>query len=199
MDTARYVVAVVVVAFGPPTALFWILVHPLAASFRRVGTVWTWVLAGGLMLAEIAVLVAYRDRLVGRDLGLSVPLVVLGTALLVASLVMLRAIRRRLTMRTLMGGPELTEGETGELQTAGIYARIRHPRYAQILLTLVACALFANYSGAYVMAAVFWVMIQVVVLLEEAELRRRFGGAYDDYARRVPRFLPRLPDTLVRH
>ena len=102
-------------------------------------------------------------------------------------------------LRTLIGVPELTAGESGELLTTGIYARIRHPRYVQLLLALSAYALFANYSGAYIMAALFWAQIYVVVLLEEAELRDRFGEAYVSYAARTPRFVPRLPDTLVRH
>jgi len=35
-----------------------------------------------------------------------------------------------------------------------------------------------------------------VVYLEEPELRERFGKQYEDYCRRVPRWLPRL-DTLA--
>jgi protein-S-isoprenylcysteine O-methyltransferase Ste14 len=34
--------------------------------------------------------------------------------------------------------------------------------------------------------------IAVGVHYEERDLRRQFGSAYDDYARRVPRFVPGL-------
>ena len=36
-------------------------------------------------------------------------------------------------------------------------------------------------------ALAFW----LIVLFEERELRDRFGEAYAEYARRVPRFVPR--------
>ena len=50
---------------------------------------------------------------------------------------------------------------------------------------------FANYSGAWVLYALAFPAIHLVVLLEERELRERFGAEYEDYCRRVPRYLPR--------
>jgi protein-S-isoprenylcysteine O-methyltransferase Ste14 len=34
-----------------------------------------------------------------------------------------------------------------------------------------------------------------VVLLEERELRDRFGAEYDEYCRRVPRYIPGRPSA----
>jgi protein-S-isoprenylcysteine O-methyltransferase Ste14 len=52
-------------------------------------------------------------------------------------------------------------------------------------------ALIANYLVLYVMLALLVPAIWLVVVLEERELRRRFGAAYAEYSRRVPRFIPR--------
>jgi protein-S-isoprenylcysteine O-methyltransferase Ste14 len=38
--------------------------------------------------------------------------------------------------------------------------------------------------------------IAVGIAFEERDLRRVFGGSYDDYAARVPALVPRMP---VRH
>jgi protein-S-isoprenylcysteine O-methyltransferase Ste14 len=42
--------------------------------------------------------------------------------------------------------------------------------------------------GVVISIAAHW----MVVTIEEPELRERFGESYDDYCRRVPRWLPRL-------
>jgi protein-S-isoprenylcysteine O-methyltransferase Ste14 len=78
------------------------------------------------------------------------------------------------------------------LITEGIYGRIRHPRYVQLLIALTGYALIANYLAAYLAVALWVPGIYVIVRLEEKELRAHFGDAYDDYCRRVPRFLPKL-------
>lgn len=76
---------------------------------------------------------------------------------------------------------------------AGPYLRMRNPVLAGILLVLVGAALgtsswqVALGTAAVGLAAHLW-----VVLVEERWLRARFGVAYAEYLRRVPRWLPRL-------
>jgi protein-S-isoprenylcysteine O-methyltransferase Ste14 len=53
-------------------------------------------------------------------------------------------------------------------------------------------ALIANYLVLYLVVALLLPGIYVIVRLEEKELRDRFGLAYDEYSRRVPRFLLRI-------
>ena len=96
-----------------------------------------------------------------------------------------------LSLRTLVGAPELNAESRGVLLRDGIFARVRHPRYLGASLGLAATALFANHLGTYLLLAVFLPGIYVVTVLEERELVARFGDAYREYQRRVPRFLPR--------
>ncbi len=76
----------------------------------------------------------------------------------------------------------------------GAFRFVRNPAYlgADALL-LGQGLLFASgpvlaYAG---MMAVFYHLL--VVLHEEPSLRRKFGAAYEDYCRRVPRWVPRIP------
>ena len=91
----------------------------------------------------------------------------------------------------LAGLPELSpDKRPGRLLTDGIYGRIRHPRYVEVLLFTVAYAFFANYVGTYVTAALTVPALCLTVILEERERRDRFGAEFEAYSRRVPRFIP---------
>lgn len=75
------------------------------------------------------------------------------------------------------------------LLTKGGFFQIRHPRYVEVVLGLFGCAAIANYLGAYVLMVLFPVGLFLVVLLEERELRERFGAVYETCARCVPPFV----------
>jgi protein-S-isoprenylcysteine O-methyltransferase Ste14 len=99
--------------------------------------------------------------------------------------------KRQLDTRTMLGIPELeSDPAAASLITQGIYARMRNPRYLEVFFGLLGISLIANYLGAY--WTVLWSLptLQVIVLLEERELRERFGEEYEAYAQRVPRWLP---------
>jgi protein-S-isoprenylcysteine O-methyltransferase Ste14 len=98
-----------------------------------------------------------------------------------------------MTPRVLVGLPELApERYPQGLITTGLYARLRHPRYVQVALALLGYALIANYLAGYLVFAAWLLVMYPLVVLEERELRQRFGEAYDAYCRQAPRFIPRL-------
>ena len=192
LDLARYVMAALLVISLPPAILYWFIIHPFIAFWRRVGLKPTsWFLGIFLAVGMLAVF-PFHKALLGRDLGTSLPLILLALPLLVAGGIVSRKRRRYLNFRNLAGVPELAPETHGiSLLTEGIYGRIRHPRYVEFTLALVGWSLFANYFGLYVMTALSLLALYLIVLLEERELRERFGQAYVDYSARVPRFVPR--------
>jgi protein-S-isoprenylcysteine O-methyltransferase Ste14 len=79
------------------------------------------------------------------------------------------------------------------LVTSGTFRYVRNPGYLGVLgLILGQSLLFASaavLAHAAIMALAFHVF---VVVHEEPHLRRKFGSDYEEYQRRVPRWLPRL-------
>jgi protein-S-isoprenylcysteine O-methyltransferase Ste14 len=79
------------------------------------------------------------------------------------------------------------------LATAGPYALTRNPLYLGSGIIAAGFALCsASWIGATLVAAYFLAFYPAVMRSEELELRARYGAAFEDYARRVPRFWPRL-------
>jgi len=85
-----------------------------------------------------------------------------------------------------------------EFVQRGIYARVRHPLYTSVMLASLGWALIWQSGPAFVAALALLPFFQAKARREEQWLSGQFPG-YPDYARRVPRFLPRLgpPSNLV--
>jgi len=78
------------------------------------------------------------------------------------------------------------------LATAGPYARIRHPQYVAFVLVLLGFLLQWPTLLTLLMFPILLVMYGRLAVTEEAEIRARFGAAFDRYAARTPRFIPHL-------
>jgi protein-S-isoprenylcysteine O-methyltransferase Ste14 len=104
-----------------------------------------------------------------------------------------RGWHRQLKMSTLLGFPELAPHRYPRvLLTDGVYGRIRHPRYAEVLLGYAGFACLSNYLAAYGVVGFLVVAILALIPIEERELAQQFGAAYEEYRRRVPALIPRL-------
>jgi protein-S-isoprenylcysteine O-methyltransferase Ste14 len=192
MNMFRYYLALVCTLMLPLGLLIWIIVHPFIKFWRRVGLLWTYVMIAAVACPGVAGLFLMRRTLMAVDFGANWLLLVLGL-LCVALAVRLRvSLHRHFSNKQLFGLPELAPDRyPQQLVTEGLHARVRHPRYLQFLLTAAGFALMANYLALYLMVAACLPVLWLIVILEEKELRARFGPAYDHYCRQVPRFVPR--------
>lgn len=80
-----------------------------------------------------------------------------------------------------------------DLVTEGLYAHSRNPMYVGNLLIMTGVAVASNCLTTVAVAVPLFLLVYfAITAAEEDFLRRRFGAAFDDYCRAVPRFLPRL-------
>lgn len=191
MDTVRYYAALVVLITMPGGLLYWCSIHPFIRFWRKIGPRKTIAVnMTGTTLLAILIFVL-RAPLLSIEFGNRLPIIVPAVLLIAVSIVMRLEVARHLTKKILIGMPELEpEKYQTPLLTEGAYARVRNPRYLQILVAILGWALFSNYLAAYVVLAVCAILVWVVIRLEEQELRTRFGPAFDDYCARVPRLIP---------
>jgi protein-S-isoprenylcysteine O-methyltransferase Ste14 len=77
------------------------------------------------------------------------------------------------------------------LVSHGIYAHIRHPIYAGMLLEFLGLALLSPKPTALLACALGLVWVYIQARLEELDLLQRIP-AYREYLQRVPRFVPRF-------
>ncbi len=173
-----------------PVPLYWLILHPgakfwrahLRAAFWFAGlTAWT---VGGVLLVH------YRAILL-TEVPPRAWRIALGLPLIAIEFYTLRKVERQLGTRRLVGHAELTQ--SGELETSGLYARIRHPRYTAMFCAVLGACLVAGTPLLWLVAAAWWLVQLGVIALEEREMAARFGAPYAEYRRRVPAFLPIRP------
>jgi protein-S-isoprenylcysteine O-methyltransferase Ste14 len=193
MDSVRYLLAAFLVVTLPALFLYWLLIHPFVNIWRGKGIGATYSFVLTIIAAAMVGLFSIRHYLLAEDFGTSFPLMIFGVILLILSGSMGFAIHKQLGLRTLLGLPEIAPDRfPRQLITDGLYGRMRHPRYVQLLIVFFGFALIANHFAVYLVVALWLPGIYVIALLEEKELQAHFGQAYEEYCRRVPRFLPKL-------
>lgn len=80
-----------------------------------------------------------------------------------------------------------------ELVAAGFYRYVRNPMYVGILLILIGHFLWFGYWSLLVYTAFAFLTTHLfVTFYEEPTLRNKFGVSYEEYCKRVPRWMPKL-------
>ena len=83
-----------------------------------------------------------------------------------------------------------------KLVVEGPYRFVRNPMYWSVVSVMLGEAILLRALSLALWAAGFFAGASLfVILYEEPVLRRKFGAAYEEYCRRVPRWLPRWPKS----
>jgi protein-S-isoprenylcysteine O-methyltransferase Ste14 len=172
-----------------PVPLYWFILHPFAKFWRtRIRAAFYIAGLGAWTVGGIFVFLFWNNFLAANSP--SIPITLLGLAFVAADGILVYRAGKDLGHMKLVGHAELT-GKT-DLVTEGIYRHIRHPRYAGMIAAIAGACLLAGSRWALIVSAIWLALVFAVILLEEREMRARFGPAYDVYCRAVPRFLPRF-------
>ena len=80
-----------------------------------------------------------------------------------------------------------------ELVATGFYRYVRNPMYVGVLAMIVGHFLWFGYWNLFIYAIiVFFAFNTFVAYYEEPTLKRKFGAAYEDYLKKVQRWIPRF-------
>jgi protein-S-isoprenylcysteine O-methyltransferase Ste14 len=71
----------------------------------------------------------------------------------------------------------------------GLYRLTRHPMYVGMLLVVLGVVVLLGTVGPALVLVPFAIVLEVFMRLEERAMREAFGEEYDEYAKRVRRWL----------
>lgn len=146
-------------------------VPPVAQCLLAVGAMW--------VLARLAPATTFEMPMAG---------VLAGALALAAAGVGLAAVRHFAARRTTVN--PLDPAAASTLVAHGVFGFSRNPMYLALLLALLAWGAWLANGAAFVVPVLFVLaMNRLQILPEERALAAKFGAEYEDYRRRVRRWL----------
>jgi protein-S-isoprenylcysteine O-methyltransferase Ste14 len=172
-----------------PVPIYWFILHPFTNFWRRNIRAAFWFAGLAAWTAGAIFVIIARDQLLGPNIPSPLAAIV-AIPLIAADFILLYYSGRFLGGKKLVGHAELS-GKS-ELTTSGIYKYVRHPRYTGMIFAIIGACILAQTKFAWIVGAVWLACVLITISMEEREMRRRFGAAYEEYSRATPRFLPRF-------
>ena len=176
--------------------LFWFVVHPFAASWRRMNrSPYRAVLPIWAALIILLGWITWSWRAV--RLYTSPWMWAPAALLLLFGASIYARIGSSFGAHKLSGEAEVRPDEHAqELVTTGLHSRMRHPIYVAHLVNFAAWTLGSGLLACYALLAMSaLVTFPLMIWLEEKELTARFGPSYREYQQNVPLF----PALWLRH
>lgn len=172
--------------------LFWLMVHPRAqrlrakerSPFRFLLPAWItmWIGIGALTAP-------WRHQTLYSTSWAWIP----AAALFAAGFFLYSRSGAHFSWAQLGGLPEVRHDHRDDrLITTGIRARVRHPVYLGHLCEMLAWSIGTGLLVCWILTAFAIVIGAVMIRMEDSELEKRFGEAYQIYRSRVPALIPKL-------
>jgi protein-S-isoprenylcysteine O-methyltransferase Ste14 len=184
--------ALITIITWPVIPLFWIPVHLFPTFFRKI-SILTYAVPMVTWIPLAYVLYQYRAVLLQEKIILPPLISFTGILLLLAGTAIHIWTGKLLSLRGLIGIPEVFNDRGGNVVRSGAFALVRHPTYLAHTLMFVGVFLYSGVVSTGIVALLDYAIVNALIIpLEERELLGRFGNAYRDYQREVPRFFPRI-------
>jgi protein-S-isoprenylcysteine O-methyltransferase Ste14 len=193
--------AFLVVILWPIIPFWWIPVHGANKLVKKLGfAIYPIIFVVWFFIAYL--IYSNRVFLLEFRIDFSIIIRIIGILFSFAGTLLQLWTLKVLTARVITGVPELRNGAEANLVTTGPFSRVRHPTYLSHTLFFTGIFLSTGIvSTGFVALIDFFVVILVIIPMEENELRRRFGNEYRYYMVRIPRFIPRIKGraTTINH
>ena len=139
------------------------------------------VITGALMWAASRFAPAARFHFAGREIA-AAALMIAGVVVALCGVAAFR--RARTTVNP------LAPDSASSLVANGIYRHTRNPMYLGVLVALIGWALWLGQAVAFLLLPAFVLYLdRFQIAPEERALRERFGASFEDYCRRVRRWI----------
>ncbi len=187
---AERVMAALAVTFWPIIPLFWLPLHLLPGLKKKLGLLY-YLLILSLWLALAFFILSLKVYAWGGPWPMPAALRFVGWGLFGGGL-LLQGLTIFYLRSQIIGRPHFHPRPEDHLVTSGPFRYLRHPTYLAHSLIFFGAFFLSGYPVVALVAFLDLLLNRfLLVPLEEKELRERFGEAYEAYARRTPRFLPR--------
>src|SRR5665213_2567205 len=173
--------------FELPIPIYWLIIHPFNTFWRKRVRAAFW-FAGLTAWVSGGILLWHFRRVLLADARPSWFAIAAGFALIAVEAYLFVRVERELGTRKLVGHAELSGSR--EMFSGGLYAYVRHPRYAGMFSAVIGSALVAGTPLLWMVLILWFPFALIVIGLEEKEMAARFGPLYTAYRKRVPAFLP---------
>ncbi|TAN40661.1 MAG: isoprenylcysteine carboxylmethyltransferase family protein [Nitrospirae bacterium] len=182
--------ALVVIMVWPVIPLFWIPVHGLPKVFKKLGLL-SYIVPAVLWLPLAFIIYSNRMVILSGRVGLPGGVIAAGSIIFILGAGLQVWTARLLTMKGIMGMPEVSAAVEGRFVTSGPFAVVRHPTYLSHTLMFLGIFLMTGFHALGYLTLLDLLLVALIIIpLEDRELSGRFGPAYDEYRKRVPAFFP---------